>query len=154
AAGPVDPDRDDLVAFGIQGVPDRRRRRDGDLVLGRTPAEHQHDPCPTPGAGRVAHTASSACSKSAIRSSTSSAPTDTRIRPDPMPAASRSASGIWRCDVVAGWQISVCSPPNDDPTRATRMPLHATDAASYPPFSVNASIAPNRGPSKRAAAVP
>src|SRR5439155_16057342 len=113
----VDADRDHVIALGIEGPQNRSRRDDRDLVFRRAPAEYDGDP-PAASAAR-AHSFSSACRKSSTRSSGSSPPTDTRRRPSPIPAALRASADSCRWLELAGWQTSVCRPPNDDPTRAT-----------------------------------
>lgn len=50
------------------------------------------------------YTASSACIKSARRSSRRSIPTDIRKKPSCRPKASRSWGERKRCELVAGWE--------------------------------------------------
>src|SRR5687767_12185846 len=52
-----------------------------------------------------------ACSRSAIRSSTSSMPTEILIKPSPMPSIARRSGGIEACVMIAGCEIRVSTPP-------------------------------------------
>src|SRR5262249_42591638 len=54
----------------------------------------------------IAHASASACSRSAMMSSLSSMPTESRTTSGPAPAATFCASESWRCVVEAGWMIS------------------------------------------------
>src|SRR5262245_28521265 len=56
-------------------------------------------------------TRASACSRSQIRSSTDSVPTESLIVPGRTPAASSSASLSWRCVVLAGWIMRLFASP-------------------------------------------
>ena len=51
------------------------------------------------------------CSRSQIRSSIDSVPTESRIVPGPTPAARNSSSLSWRCVVLAGWMIRLFESP-------------------------------------------
>ena len=66
----------------------------------------------------------SACSRSQIRSSTDSVPTDNLTVPGPTPAASSSASLSWRCVVLAGWMIRLLRVADVGEVRPER---HAAD---------------------------
>src|SRR5688572_4777156 len=61
----------------------------------------------------VAETAARAkpCSRSQIRSSTSSVPTESRIVPGPTPAARSSSSASCLCVVLAGWMMRLFESP-------------------------------------------
>src|SRR4029078_11454169 len=59
----------------------------------------------------VAATSAKPCSRSQIRSSTDSVPTDSRTVPGPTPAARSSSSLNWRCVVLAGWMTRLFASP-------------------------------------------
>src|SRR5262249_6999668 len=59
----------------------------------------------------VAATSAKPCSRSQIRSSTDSVPTDSRTVPGPTPAARSSSSLSCRCVVLAGWMIRLFASP-------------------------------------------
>src|SRR6266542_2599773 len=91
---------------------------------------------------RIADTARRPTSRSSIRSSTDSRPTERRIVPAEMPAAVSSSSESWRCVVLAGWMTRLFA----SPTLARW--LHSESAsmnwrpASRPPGRSKEKIAP------------
>src|SRR5262249_35835053 len=57
------------------------------------------------------HIAASACSRSAIRSSASSMPTERRTSVSPMPSCARTSAGTEPCVIRAGCSIRLSTPP-------------------------------------------
>src|SRR4029077_12546167 len=94
-------DRDRLG--GVEHALDRQR------VLIPRQVELAHAGAPSLPA--VAATSAKPCSRSQIRSSTDSVPTDSRTVPGPTPAARSSSSLSWRWVVLAGWMIRLLASP-------------------------------------------
>ena len=74
---------------------------------------------PLRGAGHGCYNPISAWSRSSIRSSVASIPTDSRIRPSEIPRRWRSSRSMPECEVVAGRVINVSTPPKLDAARGT-----------------------------------
>ena len=77
--------------------------------------------------------ASSACLRSAMMSSASSRPTDMRIMPSVMPAASRTSRGIIVCVMAAACSTSVSVSPSDTASEQSLRWLMKRLPASRPP---------------------
>ena len=89
-----------------------------------------------------AATAAKPCSRSQIRSSTDSRPTDSRTVPGPTPAAWSSSSLSWRWVVLAGWMIRLFASPTlarCDQSVTLRM---RSCPPSRPPAQSNENTAP------------
>src|SRR5690606_32636024 len=87
------------------------------------------------------------CSRSQIRSSASSIPTDSRIVPGRTPAARSSASTSCLCVVLAGWMTRLFASPTFARCDHTVRPRMNSCPASRPPRMSNEKTAP--GPSGR-----
>src|SRR6266550_2999419 len=61
-----------------------------------------------------------ACSRSAIRSPTSSTPHDRRRRSSRSPSSARRSGGTDACVIDAGWLIRLSTPPSDSASEKTR----------------------------------
>src|SRR5262249_57835274 len=85
---------------------------------------------------------SSACSRSQIRSSTDSVPTESLIVPGPTPAASSSASPSWRWVVLAGWMIRLFASPTLARCDQSVSPRISSSPPLRPPAQSNEKIAP------------
>src|SRR5205085_5752615 len=84
-------------------------------------------------------TRSSACARSSFRSSMSSMPAEMRTRPSVMPMAARRSAGTEACVMVAGWEMSVSTPPRLSASACSRTLFNSRRAASSDPTS-NASM--------------
>src|SRR6266545_2193593 len=108
----------------------RGEEADCALSAPRRPRRARPDHLSPPPAYPLPPTASSACSRSAIRSATSSMPTEIRTSPAVTPRRLRSASGIEECVIVAGCEIRVSTPPRLSPREQSRTAARKRLAAS------------------------
>src|SRR3954462_2029236 len=141
-------DRDDVVAVTLQVVADEVARPQ---VIAREP--HDRD-CVRAGwsawdgegalvALEVRHPIrSSPCSRSQIRSSTDSVPTDSRIVTGPTPAASSSASLSCRWVVRAGWMTRLLESPTLARCDQSLRPRISSCPPARPPAHSNEKTAP------------
>ena len=84
-----------------------------------------------------------ACSRSAIRSSTSSRPTLKRIRLSFTPVALLIPAGILLCVIFAGWLIRLLMPPKLSASKKYFVPVtNAIAAASVSSFKIKETIPP------------
>ncbi len=87
---------------------------------------HPAAPTRSPSVEASAVDAASACSRSAIRSSTCSRPTDSRMRSGVTPVAACSSGSSCECVVEAGWMISDFA----SPTLASRLKIWTLSISS------------------------
>ena len=90
----------------------------------------------------VAATCAKPCSRSQIRSSTDSVPTDSRTVPGPTPAARSSSSLSWRCVVLAGWMIRLFASPTFARWDQSVTPRMRSCPPARPPAQSNENTAP------------
>src|SRR5580692_7968373 len=82
------------------------------------------------------------CSRSQIRSSTDSVPTDSRTVPGLTPAARSSSSLSWRCVVLAGWMIRLLASPTLARWDHSDTPRMRSCPPARPPAQSNENTAP------------
>src|SRR5215467_10383778 len=90
----------------------------------------------------VAATRAKPRSRSQIRSSTDSVPTDSRTVPGTMPAARSSSSPSWRCVVLAGWMIRLFASPTFARWDQRVTPAMRPCPPARPPAQSNENTAP------------
>src|SRR6202050_5030995 len=90
----------------------------------------------------VAATSVKPCSRSQIRSSTDSVPTDSRTVPGPTPAARSSSSLSCRCVVLAGWMMRLFASPTFARWDQSVMPRIRSCPPSRPLAQSNENTAP------------
>src|SRR5208283_4935078 len=90
----------------------------------------------------VVATRAKPCSRSQIRSSTDSVPTDSRTVPGRTPAARSSSSLSWRCVVLAGWMIRLFASPTFARWDQSVTPRIRSCPPSRPPAQSNENTAP------------
>src|SRR6185436_12824640 len=100
----------------------------------------------------IASRYASACAKSSMRSFSFAMPTETRISASERPMAARSSALIPTCDIAAGRETSVSTPPRLGAWRATWTRPRNRCAAAAPPFVSKLSIPPKPSKSSRARA--
>src|SRR6185436_20488364 len=89
-----------------------------------------------------AATLANPCSRSQIRSSIASVPTDNLIVPGPTPAARSSASSSCRCVVLAGWMIRLLESPTFARCDHRVTPRMKSCPAARPPRQSKENTAP------------
>src|SRR5439155_9844295 len=94
----------------------------------------------------------SAWPKSAMRSRSFSMPTETRTSASERPMAARSSALMPTCDIAAGRETSVSTPPRLGAWRAMRTRPRNCCAAAAPPFVSKLSMPPKPSKSSRARA--
>src|SRR5690606_19386897 len=87
-------------------------------------------------------TFSSACSKSAIRSSGSSIPIETRTRLSVMPRAALRSGGTDRWVIAAGWLARVSVPPRLTASLAIFIESRKRNASASPPRTNSEKVLP------------
>src|SRR5690606_26196207 len=92
--------------------------------------------------GIAAATLAKPCSRSQIRSSTDSMPTDSRIVPGPTRAAFNSSPLSWRCDVLPGWMIRLLASPTFARCDQSVIPRMNAWPPSRPPAQSNENTDP------------
>ena len=122
---------------------DLRGGHRGGGPLGRLDLQgHPAAPTSSPSAGVSAVASVRACSRSAMRSSTCSRPTDSRMRSGVTPVEACSSGSSCECVVEAGWMISDLA----SPTFASREKISTLSMsrrpASTPPLTPNVTIPP------------
>src|SRR6202044_3287744 len=90
----------------------------------------------------VAATRLKPCSRSQMRSSTDSVPTDSRTVPAPTPAARSSSSLSWRWVVLAGWMIRLLASPTLARWDQSDTPRMRSCPPARPPAQSNENTAP------------
>ena len=144
------------------GLPDRvHEQHAGDLRLLRSRGRRQQRrsgpaPIATTAASLASAAARSACSRSAIRSSTCSMPTERRTSPSPIPSAWRRSGGIDAWVMIAGCSASDSTPPSDSAqvkTRSARQKIaRAPERVPRLPRSAKLTMPPKPDICRRASA--
>src|SRR5438105_1216199 len=111
----VDPDRNTARERGDSRIPRGGNQLEIRIVATQLPRESVL----TPAATDDQYLHANACSRSAIRSPTSSTPHERRSRSSRRPSAARRSAGTEACVIDAGWLIRLSTPPSDSASENT-----------------------------------